>query len=162
MAAELWPFDWHMVWANKYILEGYTEIDSQRASCIGDGTTSLWMTVNRPNCIRVCKWLSFLIANEFLNRGVWRIRGSFRDLLETCVRLRNHALRESLHVNKHYRLIMANKENENVIEPRWTLRSYWKICSGMTDYFFDKKSDFSSIDAEGNVMCRAVAITAIL
>ncbi len=38
--------------------------------------------------------------------------------METCVRLRNHALRESLHVNEHYRLIMANKENENVVEPR--------------------------------------------
>ncbi len=44
--------------------------------------------------------------------------------METCVGLRNHALWESLQVNEHYRLIMANKENENVVERRWTLRRY--------------------------------------
>ncbi len=40
--------------------------------------------------------------------------------METCVGLRNHALWESLQVNEHYRLIMANKEN--VVERRWTLK----------------------------------------
>ncbi len=30
----------------------------------------------------------------------------------------------NVQVNEHYRLIMANKENENVVKGRWTLRSF--------------------------------------
>ncbi len=60
--------------------------------------------------------------------------------------MRKHARRESLQLNDHYRLIVTNKENENVVE---------QCARRDRDYIFDKESDISSIEAEGNVCeCR--------
>ncbi len=41
MATVLCPFDWHIIWANKCILESSTERDSQWASCIEMGPPHL-------------------------------------------------------------------------------------------------------------------------
>ncbi len=53
MAAELCPFDGHLIWANRCILQGSTVSGSQRASSIGDGAALFWWTVHRSNCISV-------------------------------------------------------------------------------------------------------------
>ncbi len=62
--------------------------------------------------------------------------------------MRNHSRRESLQVNDHYRLIMANKENENIVD-------HWEVVKKCArrdrDDIFDEESDVSSIEAEWDV-----------